>query len=89
MLKVNFACAWGWVQVSMHLLESNGQFTGKLEPCQGDLDCVAIFDGTSWRLEVLSASIITKYVPWAKSGTHGLSWPALALRSCDSLAMQL
>ena len=33
-------------------------FTGKWEPAKGDgLDAVAIFDGTSFRLELLGASV--------------------------------
>lgn len=33
-------------------------FTGKYEPARGDLlDCVAVFDGTSFRLERLGATV--------------------------------
>lgn len=35
-------------------------FTGKYEPARGDhasLDCVAVFDGTSFRLELLGATV--------------------------------
>ncbi len=48
-------------QVSLHLPSSNAQFMGKLEPAKADnLDCVAVFDGKGWRLELLSATIRTQ-----------------------------
>lgn len=43
-------------QVSLQMGEAT--FTGKWEPAKGDgLDAVAIFDGTSFRLELLGASV--------------------------------
>lgn len=38
-----------------------GDFEGPLEPSRDGLDCVAIFDGTCFRIEVLDATIKAKY----------------------------
>ena len=43
-------------------------FSGKYEPSRDGLDCVAIFDGTSFRLELLGASI--KNLRWGGWGLH-------------------
>lgn len=42
-------------------------FAGKFEPARGDgLDCVAVFDGTSFRLELLGATVKSlRWVMWA------------------------
>ncbi|PSC69888.1 helicase and polymerase-containing TEBICHI [Micractinium conductrix] len=42
-------------KVSLQMEEAS--FSGKYEPSRDGLDCVAIFDGTSFRLELLGASI--------------------------------
>lgn len=39
-----------------------GNFEGPLEPSRDGLDCVAIFDGTQFRIEVLDATIKAKCV---------------------------
>lgn len=39
-----------------------GDFEGPLETSRDGLDCVAIFDGTHFRIEVFDATIKAKYV---------------------------
>ena len=50
-------------QVSLHM--GDAAFTGKYEPSRDGLDCVAVFDGTSFRLELLGATV--KNLRWARS----------------------
>lgn len=42
-------------QVSLQMGEA--AFAGKYEPSRDGLDCIAIFDGTSLRLELLGATV--------------------------------
>ena len=50
------------MQVSLDLLKKSGDetglaFTGYSEPYADGLDCVAIFDGMSWTLQLLSGAL--------------------------------
>lgn len=49
------------MKVHLQLPSSSGsmpvQFSGRREVSKDGLDCVAIFDGTRFRLEVLQASV--------------------------------
>lgn len=59
----------GPVQVSLTM--GDAAFTGRYEPSRDGLDCVAIFDGTSFRLELLGASVKNlRQVEW--EGCSGL-----------------
>lgn len=54
------------MQVSLDLLNKSGGngdlgFSGHSETCDG-LDCVAVFDGDSWRLELLTGTIKVRCV---------------------------
>lgn len=54
-------------QVSLDLLKKSGDetglaFTGYSEPYEDGLDCVAVFDGTSWTLQLLSGGLKVQHV---------------------------
>lgn len=56
-------------QVTMQLPNTTGgDFEGPLETVQQDAsngyDCVAVFDGTCFRIELVGATIRAKYVLW-------------------------
>lgn len=69
------------------------EFQGPFEPSRDGLDAVAIFDGTSWRLELIDATLNLRSVLWLASKlsfivvfqlrTDSLPWP-LACQRCRS-----
>lgn len=59
--------------MSVHLPNNNNGdldvlLSGKFEPSRDELDCIAVFDGTGFRLEVLAGQMATRWAPAHDAG---------------------